>query len=322
MSTVSDFMEEHFRHFNARETLQAAKAYRNHILEGGQMVVSIAGAMSTAEIGRSLAPMIRLNKVHAICCTAANLEEEVYNMFAHKEYVRKSDYQDISAVQETELRDRGLNRITDTCIPESIMLRIEGALVESWSAAARGRKPRFAWNFISDLLGRPEFADSLQVSPEHCWALAAKECGVPVFTPGFEDSTLGCAFCAKVMEGLFTAHHVIRSGTEMLQELALWYLERAKEGIPVGFFQIGGGIAGDFAVSVVPMLKRDLKENVPYWAYYAQITDSTTSYGSYSGAPPNEKITWSKIDANTPSFAINSDATLVVPLIFEYVLAD
>ncbi len=86
--------------------------------------------------------------------------------------------------------------------------------------------------------------------------------------------------------------------------LAKYYTEEAgKDGI--GFFQIGGGIAGDFPICVVPMLYQDMEQtDTPFWSYFCQISDSTTSYGSYSGAVPNEKITWGKLDINTPKFII------------------
>ncbi len=59
---------------------------------------------------------------------------------------------------------------------------------------------------------------------------------------------------------------------------------------------------------------------VPLWGYFSQISDSTTSYGSYSGAVPNEKITWGKLAGSTPKFIVESDATIVAPLIFAWVL--
>ena len=86
------------------------------------------------------------------------------------------------------------------------------------------------------------------------------------------------------------------------------------KGKGVGFFQIGGGIAGDFPICVVPSIKYDLQQKAEPWAYFCQISDSTTSYGSYSGATPNEKITWDKLTENTPMFVIESDATIVAPL--------
>ena len=101
-------------------------------------------------------------------------------------------------------------------------------------------------------------------------------------------------------------------------ELAKWYQTESKTGI--GFFQIGGGIAGDFPICVVPMIKQDLRVSVPLWSYFCQISDSTTSYGSYSGAIPSEKITWGKLGIDTPKFVIESDATIVAPLIFAYLL--
>jgi len=109
----------------------------------------------------------------------------------------------------------------------------------------------------------------------------------------------------------------VKSGIEYMAYLADWYRQQDQ----VGFFQIGGGIAGDFPICVVPMLYQDLElEQTPFWSYFCQISDSTTSYGSYSGAVPNEKITWGKLDIDTPKFIIESDATIVAPLVFAYIL--
>jgi deoxyhypusine synthase len=106
-----------------------------------------------------------------------------------------------------------------------------------------------------------------------------------------------------------------------MQHLCGWYEENAT-GPGIGFFQIGGGIAGDFPICVVPLLKIDLKKEkeTPIWAYFCQISESNASYGGYSGALPNEKITWYKLGEDTPRFVIESDATIVAPLIFAYVL--
>jgi len=153
--------------------------------------------------------------------------------------------------------------------------------------------------------------------------LAAKEMGVTIYTPGWEDCTLGNIFVSEVMSGNVKSHGAIRHGTEQMEHLAKWYIEMGKKKTPIGFFQIGGGIAGDFPICVVPMLIQDLElEDTPFWAYFCQISDSTTSYGSYSGAVPNEKITWGKLDIHTPKYMINSDAAIVAPLIFSYVLGD
>ena len=320
MSTISSFMEHEFRHFNARETLDAARAWRELLDSGGRMFLAMAGAMSTGEIGISLARMIREGKVHAICCTAANLEEDLFNLFAHDEYEMLPHYRDLSPEEERDLRDRGFNRVTDTCIPETTMRHTEGILIELWTRAAEQGERYFPWEYVYQLLDDDSLARHFQIPAEDSWVLAAKELDLPIYTPGFEDSTLGNIFCARVMEGKIKCHTAVKSGTEQMQHLANWYQAQVDEKTPVGFFQIGGGIAGDFPICVVPMLIQDLKRDVPFWAYFCQISDSTTSYGSYSGAVPNEKITWYKLDTQTPKFMINSDASIVAPLIFSYVL--
>ena len=111
----------------------------------------------------------------------------------------------------------------------------------------------------------------------------------------------------------------VKSGLHYMAELIKWY-EATSAKHKIGFFQIGGGIAGDFPICVVPLLTQDLKRNASRWSYFCQISDSTTSYGSYSGAVPNEKITWGKLSGDTPRFVIESDASIVAPLIFAYVM--
>ncbi len=318
---VSEFLENHFRHFNARELLASAKAYRDFVGKqtGGQMMVTLAGAMSTGELGISLAEMIRQGKVHAITCTAANLEEDIFNLVAHNEYEIVENWRSLSAKDEVALRDRGFNRVTDTCIPETVMRHLEDRLIPMWQAAATNGEARMPVEFMYDLLDDDGLVEHYQIPRENSWVAAAKDAGLPVFTPGFEDSTLGNIYAAHVIDGSVPNHNAIASGTKQMQELAQWYQATSADH-PVGFFQIGGGIAGDFPICVVPMLIQDLKRDVPLWSYFCQISDATTSYGGYSGAVPNEKITWYKIEETSPKFMIQSDASICAPLVFAYVM--
>jgi deoxyhypusine synthase len=319
--SITEFMELHYRHFNARETLAAAKGFKTFVGdEDGKMLVSLAGAMSTAEIGISLAEMIRNDKVHAISCTAANLEEDIFNLFAHDDYRTIENWRALSVDDEQELVDNGFNRVTDTCIPETVMRHTEGLLTKYWAEQAEKDEGLFPYEFFFKLLDEPELKQHYQIPAEHSWMIAAKEKGIPIVSPGIEDSTLGNIFTSRVMDGTVKSHRAIRSGTEQLQMLAEWYQETAKTS-PIGFFQIGGGIAGDFAICVVPMLIQDLEfTDMPLWAYFAQISDADTSYGGYSGAVPNEKITWRKLSKESRKYMISSDASIVAPLIFAYVL--
>jgi deoxyhypusine synthase len=318
-------MEEHFLHFNAREALAAAQAYEAHVQAGGKMLVSLAGAMSTGELGIILARMIRAGKVHAISCTGANLEEDVFNLLARDEYEVVPNWRALSAADEKALYDRGMNRVTDTCIPEDVMRHLERRLVDRWSTASSGGDRKFPSEFMFSVLDDPELARHYQIDPANSWLLAAKEAGLPVYAPGWEDSTMGNMFSANVKLGKISHHQCVKSGTEQFHHLMDWYLENngEREGLPsVGFFQIGGGIAGDFAICVVPSIIQDLMRKTPFWGYFCQITDADVSYGGYSGAVPNEKITWGKLEVATPKFLIKSDASIVAPLIFAYVLGD
>ncbi len=283
------------------------------------MFLAMAGAMSSGELGISLAEMIRKGKVHAISCTGANLEEDVYNLVAHEYYERIPHYRDLTPKDEQALLERHLNRVTDTCIPEEEAIRrIERVVMEGWEKASATKQSRLPHEFLYEILLSGKLESSYQIPRENSWLLAAAEKNLPLFVPGWEDSTLGNIFSARVIEEKVSAH-AVKAGFHYMLELAKWY-EANCRGQGIGFFQIGGGIAGDFPICVVPMLNQDLIKNVPLWSYFCQISDSTTSYGSYSGAVPNEKITWGKLGEDTPKYIIESDATIVAPLIFGYVL--
>ncbi len=326
MGAIRSFMDRHYLHFNSRETVAAARAYEEHLAKGGKMLLSLAGAMSTARIGRILSRMIRAGKVHAISCTGANLEEDLFNLLAAEDYEIIHDWRALSALDEQALYERGYNRVTDTCIPETVMRHLEQRLFERWKAALDGGETKLPSEFLFDVLDDPELAEHYQIPPEDSWMIAAKEKGIPVYSPGWEDSTTGNMFAAAVYSGKLSGHGCVEHGTGQLVELIRWYMENhgAGEGKPgVGFFQVGGGIAGDFAICAVPTIIQDLQlTDVPFWGYFAQISDAVTSYGGYSGAVPNEKITWGKLAADTPKFMIQSDATIVLPLVFAYVLGD
>jgi deoxyhypusine synthase len=321
MSQITSFIKHHYRHFNAAALVDAANAYNALLASGGKMFVTIGGAMSTAELGLSLAEMIRRDKIHGICCTGANLEEDVFNLVAHDFYERVPNYRDLTPADEAKLLSRHMNRVTDTCIPEmEAMRRIENEVLKKWVLADQAGERFFPHQFIYKILLSGDLKPSYQIDPENSWLLAAAEKNLPIFVPGWEDSTLGNMYAGHCISGDVENVHTVRTGIEYMMELAEWYTAITAQ-TPLGFFQIAGGIAGDFPICVVPMLHQDLqREHVPLWAYFCQISDSTTSYGSYSGAVPNEKITWGKLGENTPKFIIESDASIVAPLIFACVL--
>jgi deoxyhypusine synthase len=321
MSAITSFIKHHYRHFNAAALIDAAEAYVQHLANGGKMFVTLAGAMSTAEIGLSLAEMIRQDKIHGICCTGANLEEDVFNLVAHDFYERVPHYRDLTPADEAALLGRHMNRVTDTCIPEmEAMRRIEKEVLQEWVKADQADERYFPHEFMYKILLSGGLEKSYQIDPKDSWLLAAAKKNLPIFVPGWEDATLGNMYAGHCISGNVKKVHTVRTGIEYMMELAEWYTNLTAQ-TPLGFFQIGGGIAGDFPICVVPMLHQDLqREHVPLWAYFCQISDSTTSYGSYSGAVPNEKITWGKLGENTPKFIIESDASIVAPLVFAYIL--
>lgn len=307
---MRDFFGVHFRHFNAGELARCAESLRGFLESGGRLMVTLAGAMSTAEIGRSLAPAIREHRVHAICCTGANLEEDLFSLIGRSRYEGVPNWRQQSELDDHKLRERGLNRVTDVAIPEDIFSSTGNLLQELWEEADAVGDRRFPHEYIYELL----LSESIDYSadPESSWLVSAADANLPIFTPGWEDSTMGNFLAAKVLDCSLTSSKMVKSGLEAMQALADWYRE---DDSPTGLLQVGGGIAGDFAISVVPMLRQDAGVEVPLWSWFAQISESRPSFGGYSGAPPNEKISWGKLDPGTPSFLIESDATIVLPLL-------
>jgi deoxyhypusine synthase len=256
---VRNLIEENYLHFNAGELRDALRALEIHIEKGNKIFITLSGAMSTARIGRLLAPAIQKGLIGGICCTGANLEEDVFNAIEGHRY-KQVDWRSLSPSDEEELVKDGWNRVTDTCIP--------------------------------------------------------------VFVPGWSDSTTGNMFTASVKKGeIKTGYNAVVSDAEQFAILANWYESQITEsGESPAFLQIGGGIAGDWPICVVPSLRQDENKDVPHWGYFCQVCDAPASYGGYSGAPPNEKITWDKVSSQTPRFAIQSDASIVLPLILDYLL--
>jgi deoxyhypusine synthase len=317
---VSGFIEHHYRHFNAAALKDAAIGYEDHLDKGGKMMITLAGAMSTAELGVSLAEMIRQDKVHIISCTGANLEEDLMNLVAHDHYKRIPHYRDLTPQQEWDLLENGLNRVTDTCIlEEEAFRRLQKHIVELWKKADTNGERFLPHEFMYQMILSGVLEPYYQIDPKDSWMVAAAQKNLPIVVGGWEDSTMGNIFASYVIKNEVQVT-TMKSGIEYMVRLTEWYREHS-QGPGVGFFQIGGGIAGDFPICVVPMMYQDLEwTDVPFWAYFCQISDSTTSYGSYSGAVPNEKITWGKLDIHTPKYVIESDATIVAPLIFAWIL--
>jgi len=317
---ISQFIEKHYLHFNSAALVDAAKGYEEHLLDNGKMMITLAGAMSTAELGKSLAEMIRQDKVHIISCTGANLEEDIMNLVAHNSYKRVPNYRDLSPQEEWDLLENHYNRVTDTCIPEEeAFRRLQQHLFDIWNNADSKGERYFPHEFMYQMINSGVLEQYYEIDPKDSWMVAAAEKNLPIVVPGWEDSTMGNIFASYCIKGQFKPT-TTKSGIEYMMWLADWYRDNC-EGKGIGFFQIGGGIAGDFPICVVPMLYQDMEmHDVPFWAYFCQISDSTTSYGSYSGAVPNEKITWGKLDITTPKFIVESDATIVAPLIFAYIL--
>jgi deoxyhypusine synthase len=315
---ILEFLFKNYKNFNSRATRDATLSYWRHIESGGKMYWSVAGAMSSAQMGISLAPAIRAGLIHGMSVTGANLEESLFRLVAHHSYKDFPEYRYFTKEDDTKILEQRMRRVTDTSIPEDEAFRaVEKFIVPMREDATKNNTRRFWHEYFFELIQKID-PKTYEGAADECWLLAAAKAKMPMVVPGYEDSTFGNIFASHVKLGECSAS-IAKSGIEYMGQLYDDYRELSS-GKGIGFFQIGGGIAGDFPICVVPSIKYDLAEPVKPWAYFCQISDSTTSYGSYSGATPNEKITWDKLTKDTPMFVIESDATIVVPLMIQALL--
>ncbi|MCX6756258.1 MAG: deoxyhypusine synthase family protein [Candidatus Nomurabacteria bacterium] len=314
-----EFILKNYKNFNSRALKDATISYWRHVEGGGKMFWAVAGAMSSAQLGITLAPAIREGLIHGMSVTGANLEESLFRLVAHHSYRDFPDYRYFTKEDDTKILENRMRRVTDTSIPEDEAFRVvEKQIVPVWEEATKNGTRKFWHEYFYDLIQAID-KEKHEGNAEECWLLAAAQNNIPIVVPGYEDSTFGNIFASHVKHGDASAS-IAKSGVEYMGELYDQY-QKLSEGAGVGFFQIGGGIAGDFPICVVPSLKYDMEMNdVKPWSYFCQISDSTTSYGSYSGATPNEKITWDKLTQDTPMFVVESDATIVAPLMITALL--
>ncbi len=313
-----EFILKNYKNFNSRALRDATISYWEHVQKGGKMFWAVAGAMSSAQLGIVLAPAIRAGLISGMSVTGANLEESLFRLVAHGHYKDFPDYRYFTKEDDTKILENRMRRVTDTSIPEDEAFRVvEKQIVPTWKEASANGTRKFWHEYFYDLIQQVDPKD-YQGNPEECWLLAASKAKLPIVVPGYEDSTFGNIFAGHVYHGDFNAT-IAKSGVEYMAAFYDQY-KTLSEGAGVGFFQIGGGIAGDFPICVVPSLKYDVETEAKPWAYFCQISDSTTSYGSYSGATPNEKITWDKLTKDTPMFVVESDATIVAPLMLQALL--
>lgn len=313
-----EFILRNYKNFNARVTRDALLAYWSHLQAGGKMFWTLAGAMSSAQLGITLAPAIREGLIHGISCTGANLEESLFRLVAHDSYKDFPEYRYFTKSDDTKILKDRMRRVTDTSIPEDEAFRaVEKFIVPMWEAASKNGARHFWHEYFYQLVQKLP-AKLHEGAADESWLLAAAKANLPMVVPGYEDSTFGNIFASHVKFEDCSAS-IAKSGIEYMVNFYEQYQEMSA-GAGVGFFQIGGGIAGDFPICVVPSIKYDLGKKAKPWAYFCQISDSTTSYGSYSGATPNEKITWDKLTEKTPMFVIESDATIVAPLMLTALL--
>lgn len=320
---ISQFIEDYYLHFNAGTLQRASKSLKINIEKGDKLLISLAGAFSTGEGGKYLAELIREDKIHAISCTGANLEESLFDAVAHNSYLILPNYQFLTPEEEKKLEKRGLNRVTDTCIPEKkAITKISQKIYKCWEKVWNDEKSiegKLWHEYFYDLFRFKFITEKdFDIDPKDCWLYEAYKKNLPIFIPGAEDSTVGNMFAAYCYEEEMESW-VILNGMEYMLSFYDWYIDVTKKNKVMNLV-LGGGIAGDFIQCGVPSLIQDLEVEVPFWSLIMHITDATETMGGYSGCQIKEKISWGKADLDTERFSINSDYTIVFPLISAYIL--
>lgn len=344
-SPVSNWNALTKRHCNGGRTVDAGLWLKNHCDQGGKIFLTMAGAGSSFQLGIPIGELIRAGKIAAISVTGANLEESPYRLVANSLYAYIPAYQELTREEEDELDRAGLRRITDTFLPEEESVRlILPELEKLWREAEASGKPRFWHEFFFELFERRIIPDVIPFDPhansDDCWLYQCWRHKIPVFVPGAEDSTMGnifsyyCyggnhPFLAKYKQKNPISPEVVHHSFRYMNLLAEWYMNNTVEQ-GLAFVQLGGGIAADFPICVVPHLMKDYlfeesvetqRKRIRPWDGFVEIHSSPMSFGSYSGAGPKEKITWSKLRRDAFGIQIFGDYTAIFPDIAALVLA-
>lgn len=314
-----EFVFKCYHHFNAGALKRAIFDYYQHVSTGGKMFWSLAGGLSTARLGIVLAPAIKNGLIHGLSVTGANIEESLLQMIAGEKYRFDWDYRYLGLNDDANYKAQGMARVTDALIPEEAFDIVGRLLKNRWEMTQNESGRRFWHEYFYDVVRQEGGKSAYGKRPSESWLLAAAEHDIPILVGGHADSSYGNYF-ASLCYRKEISPNIVKSDIEYMVDFYDIYQEKLSLGRGCGYVQIGGGISGDFAMCAVPSLRQDLGRSVPHWSYFCQVSDSITSFGSYSGAGASEKITWDKTNAKTPAHLIESDATIVVPLLLEALL--
>ncbi len=330
---VTNFLVKTKLHCNAGKVTEAGFFLKQHCDDGGTIFVSMSGAGSTFQMGKTLAKLISEGKVGGLSVTGANLEESLYRYIAFSEYAYIPRYAELTKHEEQELAEAGLRRITDTFLPEDESVRIIlPKMRKLWEKAQREGKSYFWHEYFFQLFEHNLIKADPATSAEDCWLYQAWKHKVPVYVPGAEDSTMGNIFaqlCYKGKDKFLSKYKekkplslsIIKHSFEYMHHLAETYMKIATKRA-VAHLQLGGGIAADFWICVIPHLKKDYlwrkpikfqAKTIPALKGFIEVSSAPTSQGSYTGAGGNEKITWEKLNTESFSLRIDADYTTVLP---------
>lgn len=334
MGPVTSFLVSKKIHCNGGATVRSGLYLRQHLLNGGKMFLTMSGAGSSFQMGKTISELIRAGKVHGISVTGANMEESLYRYVAHSQYAYIPKYAKLTAEQEEELRTVGIRRITDTFLPEEESVRVVlDALMQLWTQAQEQGKSYLWHEYFFQLFERGLVQKDPEAREEDCWLFNAWKYKIPVYVPGWEDSTMGNIFTHACYTGEhpFLAQYkleepiskdVVKRNFEYMHHIAERYMDTAKSDSRIAFLQLGGGIAADFPICVVPHIKHDFLAEEPDatkdasvqpWACFVEINSGDMSYGSYTAAGYDEKITWDKFAPGSFGQQIHGDYTVIFP---------
>lgn len=331
MGQITDFAKKYFTHYNSGEMMRAGESLKTFLDSGNKLMITLGGAFSTAEGGKMLARLIREDKVHAISCTGANLEEDLFNLVAHNTHFPVHNWRECTMQSDKELREKGYNRVLDTALHDTYATEtVEKEIIKLWirDTNAKYASPTYAkkyWHeYFYELILSGSLVDKYQIDYKDSWLVAAAIKNIPLVTPGYEDSTMANVFAGYVANQEGVDPDIIKSNINAFVDLGKWYIGLDSIDINVGMLSLGGGISGDFPQCVLPYIQYDLeKKNVKHWKWFCQITDAVTSYGGFSGCTTAEKCSWSKLEPEwSDAYTINSDYTIVFPIIGAIVLGD
>ena len=310
--------------YNAKRLAEACHLFKSMLDGNSTVCLTLAGAMTPVGMGGGIIKMMEKGFVDWIVTTGANTYHDLH--FAYQLPVHQGD----QCADDNELAEHDVVRIYDVYIDMQRTLIAQDNIIQALTGKAveDNKFPaKFSTAYYYKTLGEGVWETAK--NPDRSFIASASKNKVPVFVPGFADSSVGMGtsylpILANRNSGSFDLDpedFVDPSPTMDVLESAAIVHDSMIHDISRGVIEVGGGVPKNFLQQTGPMISQIIGMECPGENYVIQVTVDRPDTGGLSGATINEGKSWGKIPrAGEGNVVPYLDATVGIPIIFAYAL--